>query len=238
MKIIIKTILIFGSILAFTVSCSNNTSTKESSSVLVVDNDSESASSIDNNDYTEDETDEENIECPSNSDVDDFETPDLSFFEVKGHVKSIKYTQGDSGGNCDEILFDKNGNLTNANKYFGHKFKRNNKGQISVVMINDDEVKEKQFAYDKNGYISKITLSSEWYGDQTYTERNANGWCTHYHVSESNQIGELEIDVFYTKFDSHGNWIEKKEKTYEDYDMNGENNPSSVEKIKREIVYF
>lgn len=147
-----------------------------------------------------------------------FTTPDLSLFQLKGHVKKciIPYE-----GLGDEIYeFDKDGNLISP-KY--EKIKRDANG--AIIEYYDPERKSTIRITWKNGKVKDVT---ELFDD------GYNYSCYGYEYDENNnivQMGIAHVALPYNysdyKFDEFGNWISRIE----------ESNGTSVEE-KRYITYY
>ncbi len=136
-------------------------------------------------------------------------TPDLTFAEVKGNVKTVANTDPQYG-ESHIFEFDAEGNLIKCSTYENAKYKRDSEGQIIAIDVYDEEfayiwenarpsvntINEPdgttltyQFEYDSNGALIKTTGTSDGPdGVSTWTE-------TYTYGPDS--------------FDDHGNWISR-----------------------------
>lgn len=190
----------------------------------------------------------------------EFITSDLLLFEVKGHVKEVKYHRE----NPYVITFDKNGMLASCNynneykdfkfengkavgKYFSSK--RNNKGQLTEYAYRPEGelcyfLDVKEITYNADGRVSKL-LTSGWESMcETEYKYNNEGLCI-----EEVDDAQMESLVYkatttytYTKFDEQGNWTERKCKQHSEewtFDEEDDKTITNEEKIeKRTIIYY
>lgn len=170
----------------------------------------------------------------SDNPVDDFRTPDLTFFSLKGHVKSVR-------NGAIETCFDMEGNLVTVNgqstnrqasriyipktgdmfEYVGYG--RNEEGLItSMNMFEGEETyawKDGHVVSDRGG-----EAGTEWSNTYLY---NADGWIEtlktrSWSFDEEEKAAPVVTTRYkYIEFDGVGNWIARlvhtSENTYAEY---------------------
>lgn len=192
----------------------------------------------------------------------EFVTPDLMLFDVKGHVKEVKYHYEKPY----VITFDKNGMVTSCNynndykdfkfengkavgKYFSSE--RNAKGQLTRYAYEPNMDTDQylwldvnKITYNANGQVLNI-LNNGWESaNETKYKYNSKGLCIK-QVGEwllSSEVGKFTRTYTYTKFDKQGNWIERKCKQHGEQWEEGEENNKTItneeEVEKRTITYY
>lgn len=197
----------------------------------------------------------------SATDNTEFVTPDLMLFDVKGHVKTVKY----DGEETYTVTFDENGMLASCpcndedkdfkfengkavGKYFSSE--RNAKGQLTRYAyepkLGDGHwfLDVKEITYNANGQVIKL-LSNGWEtGSEIEYKYNSEGLCIK-QVEDwlmSADIGKFTRTYTYSKFDKQGNWIERKCKQHSEQWEEGEENNKTItneeEVEKRTITYY
>jgi len=127
---------------------------------------------------------------------DDMETPDLSFMELKGHVKSVT-------ANGFTTEFDALGNMQLSAE---NRCERDGMGRIVKLIYNDMWTRE--FIYQGNSlhpYKSYVVEDASPICVATYNGRQL--------VRETyTMIDDSEMTLIYSdyEYDSHGNWISRK----------------------------
>ncbi len=173
-----------------------------------------------------------------------FHTPDLTLFELMGHVKTCK--QGDA-----ELTFDRDGNLTSytidgLNQLANIK---REKGRL-VQYIGQEEAEidwadEHYVEWNDDNSVKVYTqVNMEGGVEYTYTYGTADGDVAALpRIVSSLRVGEgynwSGITTYtYQKFDDHHNWLERKAKDefFCDYDGHQEYNETTAE--KRTISYW
>lgn len=166
---------------------------------------------------------------------DEFTSTDLKTFFVKGHVKEIVY----GTDYIKTIRFSEEGKLTYHSSYqnqeYQHQYKRNNKGQLTDLLLKDswgggDE--GETFKYNADGYPC---FHSSWCSDtieEEYTQYDENHWPT---CGEGYE-GGAPISYTYPTVDDHGNWTTQK--TIVHYSKIFEGSEDLIYTEKRTIKYY
>lgn len=154
---------------------------------------------------------------------DNFSTPDLAFYDVKGHVKKVSDGNNSISFTIDGKVIGKNvkhdsrGHINAIEEYYEHlgysiedTYITNNKGQI---------VRHKCDA-EPDGFACDVTYS---YNEEGYMVKES-GW--------NDGLGSFTNKYAYKKFDSHGNWTKRMVTTTDEW---GSNNPYAE---TRTITYY
>ncbi len=151
-------------------------------------------------------------------------TPDLAFMEVRGHVKSVEYTNG------RKAVFDENGKLVDyATEYSGKNevfIGRDDDGYI--VSTYDGPGGSESFDYDKENMRLVLTAAGDGaYYSECHIEYDAEGNVVRYNFVNEDMAedtrDEWSQDVEIVTKDEHGNWTELK---------------AGEAVVKRKIVYY
>ena len=188
-----------------------------------------------------------------------FTSPDLSFFNVHGRVKSIEYGKDDdtfplTAHNDHNIIFDKEGKCNNLVKVFygkhNAKVVRNNEGQVVSMTetpeITDQTIGKESFTWNNNHLVKEEYEGWEWGGEITYSYSDGHISYINYSYTGDFQEEKTSISLTDFKFDEYGNWIScvaRTNTTNYNYDTeNGEpkitKEPTQTEKVTRKITYY
>lgn len=173
-----------------------------------------------------------------------FQTPDLTLFDLVGHVKTCKY-------GSVTLKFDNNGKLTSyviggVNQI--KKLERDNNSRITHFVAAEDEETGSQdegmVEWDDDGRIEQfveINMEGSIVYEYTFTEPDAQNPVPR--IAISTQKGEGynwsgTTTYTYDSFDEAGNWTQRKGKAdlYCDYD--GHNEEKETNTTKRVITYY
>ncbi len=191
----------------------------------------------------------------------DYNPSDASTFGLAGDVKEVKslLEYGADGDEwMDEMAFDEKGRITLASYAFnfeydengqlisdeGYELKRDDQGRIASYgnPSDDEDYFSASFEYDDSGRTVKEKYSGwEWYADNTNVYKGNNLYPSE-HNSVMGEGGEIEKDTVkykYIKFDSRGNWIERKKTTTSIiYMADGETQTETSESIEKRITSY
>lgn len=140
-----------------------------------------------------------------------FISPDLAFAELRGHVKSCRWSDDSRDQLHDFLEFDYSGNLLPFN---GYKFYRDNSGQIAVVKFRERNDMDNYFIYDFNWLNGKL-ISYSYEGWETLTKGkyyyDSDGLLTKEtsEDGESDCTTETTLKFYGYEFDEMGNWIKR-----------------------------
>ena len=165
-------------------------------------------------------------------------TPDLTFFELQGPVKSCFGAVSPNVQSFERVEYDRSGKITSMESEDLCKWIRDDQGQISSL---NGEWTDADFTW-KDGHVILVWRNHE---DMTYRhelEYDAEGRLVKQTVY-GGTIDEVEDDSMaldhileytYLEFDDHGNWTRRSEKwTDAELDfLNGE------EEVTRTIEYY
>lgn len=165
---------------------------------------------------------------------DEFTSPDLKTFFLKGHVREMK--EGD-----EVTRFSEDGKMTyhmgDWDSQFKHEIKRNEKGQITQLLIKDswDGGDEGEiYRYGPDGYPNYYYIRSSCGIEHKYTRYNEHHWPISGEYGGCD--GGARMVISYPSIDAHGNWTTKKETIK--YSQVYEGDDDQVQTTKRTIKYY
>lgn len=176
-----------------------------------------------------------------------FTSQDLKWQQLHGHVKQVKYKYENGD---DTYRFDVQGNfITNHNSYsYPHKVKRNNRGQIvewHLWMDETDFYYDEEYQYNDEGYICKLSNSSEADEEEYTYVLNEKGWpISATWKYEDGEMGDEEVTHYkgtasfsYPQIDEQGNWLKRVEKL-KFRNVKGGKTKTSTYTTTRKITYW
>lgn len=191
------------------------------------------------------------------SDDENFVTPDLKLFNLKGHVKEVLMSfhadseediRGDDtylspltlNFDGDGILQKYDAMILSGQGEDHFAVKRDDQGRIMKLTPNPRNENWPEggvitFKYNSQGYPVNISRVSDEGFPNMMAEFNKEG--LPYHVSMQG-YGSIEYNYKYTEFDAHGNWTKREVKFFMPAEYDGDEDVNTTFNEIRTITYY